>query len=253
MAPLIESVNALPLETFIDRYIPSYILDRTISVPYSRSDASERESNDNGTEQEYEDYSVQIHSAASIPERAFEACFALIKLTSSEAYKRSSNGWSPRKKRNEMKLTDMRYLLLVRKRNSVKSVESPESLSSEKDNDFGGFISFMTTYEDDVPVLYCYELHLDPKLQHKGLGKQLMGMFEDIGRDIGLDKTMLTVFKSNKSAMRFYERMGYVEDEFSPRPVKLRNGRTKDFDYMILSKSLLTNGIGHEQDLRVVW
>lgn len=253
MTPLVECVNALPLQTFINHYIPSHIRNRTISVPCSQSDTPESEHKSNDDEQEYEDYSIQIHSSASIPGAAFEACFGLIKLTSSDAYKRSTSGWSPRKKKNEMKLTDMRYLLLVRKRTGVDSTQSPESLLSGKDGDFGGFVSFMITYEDDIPVIYCYELHLAPKLQHKGLGKQLVNIFEDIGRNIGLDKSMLTVFKSNKSAMRFYERIGYVEDEFSPRPVKLRNGRTKEFDYMILSKSLSTNWNGHDQNMSVLW
>lgn len=255
MTPLVESVNALPLETFIDRYVPCHIHNRAISVPCSRSDTPESQNTSNDSEQQYEDYSIDIHSAASIPDRAFEACFALIKLTSSDAYKRSTTGWSPRRKKNEMKLTNMRYLVLTRKRTGAHGMETPGNLPGEKDDDLGGFASFMTTYEDGLPVVYCYELHLAPKLQHKGLGKKLVGMFEEIGRNIGLDKAMLTVFKSNKAAMKFYERIGYVEDEFSPRPVKLRNGRVKDFDYMILSKSLRNGNGQHGQDpnMGVLW
>lgn len=61
---------------------------------------------------------------------------------------------------------------------------------------------------------------------------------EDIGRRVGLEKTMLTVFKSNTKAVRFYKRCGFEIDEYSPQPRKLRNGTVKEPDYLILSKML---------------
>ena len=36
--------------------------------------------------------------------------------------------------------------------------------------------------------------------------------------------------------MRFYERLGYEKDEFSPEPRVLRNGTVVEIDYVILSK-----------------
>lgn len=65
-----------------------------------------------------------------------------------------------------------------------------------------------------------------------------MGQMEGIGRAVGLEKSMLTVFKSNEIARQFYERLGYEVDEYSPRPRTLRNGAIKDVDYLILSKVL---------------
>ena len=127
----------------------------------------------------------------------------------------------------------MRYILLVC--NAQKQSGPAEGKSKRG---IGGFLSFMVTYEDGVEVLYCYELHMAPVLQRMGLGKQLIGLYEEIGRNVGLGKGMLTVFKSNQTALRFYGKLGYDEDEFSPRPMRLRNGHMKDFDYMILSKDL---------------
>jgi len=105
-------------------------------------------------------------------------------------------------------------------------------------SDILGFLSFMTTYEDGKEVLYCYEIHIHPSLQGQGVGRHLMILFEETARRIGLAKTMLTVFKANRLALAFYERLGYEVDEFSPRPRRLRNGTVKEVDYLILSKVL---------------
>jgi ribosomal protein S18 acetylase RimI-like enzyme len=172
-------------------------------------------------------YKIDIQTADTIPEPDFEACFALIEQTSSNDYTSSSIGWSPIKKRKEMRLPDMRYLLLRRQ----------ETSPTERRTPVRGFGSFMTTYEDGKEVLYCYEIHLHPSLQGQGVGGQLMAFVEEIGRRIGLEKVMLTVFMANEPAVRFYEKLGYVVDEFSPQPRKLRNGRVKEADYLILSKA----------------
>ncbi|OAX84176.1 hypothetical protein ACJ72_01451 [Emergomyces africanus] len=237
---LVESVNALPLEEFINRYIPPRIREVSISVPAQTSTIF-----DQGR---YGNYSIEIHSSSSIPKKDLESCFLLVKLTSSEMYKHSTTGWSPVKKKNEMKLLDMRYMLLVRSTShtTAGTTELEPQKSPDKENlnpetgerELGGFLSFMVTYEDEIEVLYCYEIHLATELQHRGLGKILLGYFEEIGRNIGLRKAMLTVFKANGLAIRFYERLGYEEDEFSPKPMKLRNGNIREYDYMILSKNL---------------
>lgn len=101
-----------------------------------------------------------------------------------------------------------------------------------------GFLSFMLTYEDGHEVVYCYEIHLKPVLRGNGVGKQLIGMMEEVGRKAGVAKAMLTVFVENGGALRFYEKLGYEEDEFSPGPRKLRNGVVKNPTYIILSKGL---------------
>lgn len=46
-----------------------------------------------------------------------------------------------------MKLLDLKYLLIKR------------------DAKVEGFLSFMPTFEDGYPVIYCYEIHLSSALQ----------------------------------------------------------------------------------------
>lgn len=204
---------------------------------------------------------VDVYSAATISATDLEACLDLVEQTSSEAYIASSVGWSRTKKRKEMKLPDMKYLVLRdtpndsgssgrvpgEKQSDIVGNNAPSSLNENDESvsssgtgspNVLGFLSFMVTYEDGKEVVYCYEIHLSPTARGRGVGKLLMGRMEGIGRAVGLEKSMLTVFKSNETARRFYERLGYEVDEYSPRPRKLRNGTIKDVDYLILSKKL---------------
>jgi ribosomal protein S18 acetylase RimI-like enzyme len=186
-------------------------------------------------------YDISVYTAATIPATDLDACFKLIELTSSAAYKDSGMGWSASEKKKEMKLPDMKYMVLRRHATSdiPSGYENYEGDNQSSDTgEFAGFIEFMVTYEDGYEVLYCYEIHLMPEVQSLGLGEELMERFERIGRAIGLEKAMLTVFKSNSRALKFYMRVGYTEDESSPRPRKLRNGTVKEADYMIMSKNL---------------
>ena len=76
-----------------------------------------------------------------------DACFRLIKASSFEDYKKSKGGWKPNAKRKEMRLLDLKYIL-------VKDEDQIE-----------GLCSFMPTTEDEQFVIYCYEIHLAPSLQ----------------------------------------------------------------------------------------
>ncbi|KAK2752634.1 hypothetical protein FQN55_006747 [Onygenales sp. PD_40] len=240
---LVESVNDLPIDQFITHYVPATLHNLVLPVPTTYIPGTTPST----AEAEYDHYALEIYSSTSISKSDLDACFALVKLTSSETYKHSTTGWSPAKKKNEMKLLDMRYMLLVRQ-------DSGEEAGQDGGREIGGFLSFMVTYEDGIEVIYCYEIHLAPPLQHRGIGKILIGGYEDIGRKVGVKKCMLTVFKANVSGMRFYERLGYREDEFSPRPMKLRNGNTREFDYMILSKDLTGTESERQENRRyVVW
>ena len=65
----------------------------------------------------------------------------------------------------------------------------------------------------------------------------MMVLAEDVARRVGVEKVMLTCFKSNVEARRFYERLGYGIDESSPRDIKTR-GKVHKCDYVILSKDI---------------
>lgn len=50
-----------------------------------------------------------------------------------------------------------------------------------------------------------------------------------------VDKVMLSCFVANTGARAFYDKMGFETDSISPRSRKLRGGRTRELDYLILS------------------
>lgn len=159
------------------------------------------------------------------------ACLDLIEASSANDYNNAGMKWSLASKRKEMLLPDMRYLVIQER-----------SIRTDTNDDYFppvyGFVSYMITYEDGYEVVYIYEIHLQPEFCGLGIGKVLLGMVEDIGRTIKVEKAMLTVFKSNKGAVKWYDRMGYSVDDFSPQPRVMRNGTIKEPKYIILSKSL---------------
>jgi GNAT superfamily N-acetyltransferase len=116
-----------------------------------------------------------------------------------------------------------------------------QAAPSAYNNRILGFMSFMFTYDDpphdDREVLYIYEIHLHARLRGQGLGSNLIGFVEDVARECGVDKTMLTVFTANKGARRVYERKGYEMDECSPKDRVMRR-KTVEAEYVIMSKLL---------------
>jgi ribosomal protein S18 acetylase RimI-like enzyme len=171
----------------------------------------------------------------------------LIEETSQADYKASSTGWRPKAKRKEMREEDMQYLL-IRPWQHDEDTQSRDGNTKAKANLDGGdqsnterivaFASFMLTMEEDQAVIYIYEIHLDPSVRAIGVGKWLMRIVEEIGQKVGVNRSMLTVFTRNSTAENFYKRLGYSKDVISPTERKLRGGKVKRPDYLILSKNI---------------
>ncbi|TFB07294.1 hypothetical protein CCMA1212_000797 [Trichoderma ghanense] len=171
-------------------------------------------------------YSLEFLSSHELSKDDFKACFDIIELTSGADYKSSSVGWHPAMKKKEMKSPDLRYILVKDDTGTVK-----------------GFTSLMPTFENHEPVLYCYEVHLTPDLQGSGLGKHLMAQLIAIAENIpSTKKVMLTCFTSNANGLKFYEKLGFTKDEFSPRDRTLRGGKVVKPDYVILSRGTAHGG-----------
>jgi N-alpha-acetyltransferase 40 len=209
---LVESINSLSSPVFFSQFYSAFELQMTLRKGFVMTGADE----------------IRSTNIAGL-KRRLEQCLELIEATSAADYRASGMGWHPAKKRREMLLPDMRYIMLF----DNKKDPTPGS-----DLPLAGFVSFMITSEDGHEVIYCYEIHLVEQWRGKGFGKKLMSIVEHIGRKAGMEKSMLTVFKTNSRAIEMYQHMGYVEDEFSPEPRLLRNGTVKEPKYVILSKPL---------------
>ncbi|KAK1247172.1 hypothetical protein MKX07_002081 [Trichoderma sp. CBMAI-0711] len=175
-------------------------------------------------------YSLEFLSSHELSKDDFRSCFDIIELTSGADYRNSSVGWHPSMKKKEMRSPDLRYILVKDNQSTVK-----------------GFTSLMPTFENHEPVLYCYEVHLVPELQGSGLGKHLMAQLITIAENIpSTKKVMLTCFTSNASGLKFYEKLGFTKDAFSPRDRTLRGGKVVKPDYVILSRETAHGGVDGE-------
>src|SRR5690606_6362295 len=66
---------------------------------------------------------------------------------------------------------------------------------------------------------WIYQLAVDPKLRHHGLGRKLVRAAEDWLVERGVPKVQLMIRPTNVTVRRFYEAIGY---ELTPRLVMAR-------------------------------
>lgn len=84
-------------------------------------------------------------------------------------------------KRREMVAPEARYIFVYEEaleRTSATCVEERGPITML------GFLHFRFLIEEELPVLYVYELQLEPRVQGKGLGKFLMQLIELIARKV---------------------------------------------------------------------
>ncbi|RLN63777.1 hypothetical protein BBJ28_00011110, partial [Nothophytophthora sp. Chile5] len=145
----------------------------------------------------------------SAPARSLSAAtrdhvVALFEANMKALYQESDWGYDAAAKRVELFEDEARYLLAFDKDGDAASPPI-------------GFAHFRFVEDDGVPVLYLYEVQLASTAQRRGLGKFLMQLLQLVARRHGMELMVLTVFKSNSGAMRFYrDRLGFAVDETSP-------------------------------------
>lgn len=174
------------------------------------------------------DLVIDYYSVTDLPNELHEWTFNLVKSNLRDMYEKSNGGWNEEEKRKEMLTPQARYLI-------ARSVSDPK--------DYKGFLLFQMvqeeTMDDDIMAncAYCYEIQLTESARRKGLGEFLMKLLEQIGSHWKMDKVMLTVFKSNKGAFKFYtDKLGFKLDEISPGAC-LPRYKARLFDYELLSKT----------------
>lgn len=90
-------------------------------------------------------------------------------------------------KRREMVDPEACYIFVHGVANSNAGEITVEDTSTSCQEDSGslvGFVHYRFVLEEEVPVLYVYELQLEPRVQGKGLGKRLMELIELMAKKV---------------------------------------------------------------------
>lgn len=88
-------------------------------------------------------------------------------------------------KRKELVAPSSRYIFVYEVLNaSASEVERTITNSLENRGPMVGFVHYRFVIEDDLPLLYVYELQLESRVQGKGLGKFLMHLIEIIAQKV---------------------------------------------------------------------
>eukprot|EP01128_Nolandella_sp_AFSM9_P012319 TRINITY_DN9159_c0_g1_i1.p1 TRINITY_DN9159_c0_g1~~TRINITY_DN9159_c0_g1_i1.p1 ORF type:complete len:224 (-),score=60.10 TRINITY_DN9159_c0_g1_i1:141-812(-) len=132
----------------------------------------------------------------------FEWAFRLTKVNMEDLYN-NAWGWNDKHKVDEMKEDQALYIIAF-DNSTTKPV---------------GFFHFRFQQDDekDTEICYLYEIQVEAELQGKGLGAFFMVILQIIAKKNAMKFVLLTVFKGNTGAMKFYRnKMNYSVDETSP-------------------------------------
>mmetsp|Transcript_38717 Transcript_38717/g.77653 ORF Transcript_38717/g.77653 Transcript_38717/m.77653 type:complete len:180 (+) Transcript_38717:170-709(+) len=108
-------------------------------------------------------------------------------------------GWDGDVKRGELQSPKARFIL-----SSLQHADC-----QPKPN---GFIHYRFVSDERRPVLYVFEIQIDSSSQGLGVGRHLMNAAEKTAKAAGMSFVLLTVFKHNAEALKFYKKLGYSLD-----------------------------------------
>ena len=140
-------------------------------------------------------------------------CYGLLEANMKDIYE---DDWNGDEKRRELCHEDARIMVA---RSGGENV---------------GFVHMRFIFEEDVEVLYCYELQLTSAVQRKGLGQRMMKMCELLAMKLNLKGVMLTTFKNNPAATAFYSKLKYENSPISPSWVNPL--AASEYSYEIMQK-----------------
>jgi len=122
-----------------------------------------------------------------------------------KSYYESAWGWSRDDKMKELFTRDAHFIII---RNNTN------------DNNIVGFAMYRFLWDDDeepeFPCLYLMELNILSECRGHGIGKYIIDLLFKIQNRWNLWKVMLTCFIENEPAMKFYMKLGFGIDVYSP-------------------------------------
>ena len=110
-------------------------------------------------------------------------------------------GWSDKNMKKEISDSRMRFLVAT----------------DDKTGKDLAFASFRFDLDFNEPVLYCYELQADSKLESKDIKKFLMHILHLIAIKFAMHKVLITVTKNNECMMKYFiEQLNYKDNPSGP-------------------------------------
>lgn len=151
-------------------------------------------------------------ASSDLPALTLQHLMSLFETNMGEFYRNSSWGLDLKEKEDEFRHPKARFLLLVTTTESTPAIAFNESCEKEEGGrmqELAAFVHFRFCYDDDDQpehaVVYVYEIQVSERFRQQGLGSRLMAAVESMAKAVDLPKVMLTVFKTNTSALQFYQ------------------------------------------------
>lgn len=180
-------------------------------------------------------FNYYLARSDQINDKLYSRLMGLFESLMRTMYEQSSWGWDQEDKLSEFKHSRTRVIIVTQ---SDTAADPSTSVTSNvlpgEDESIVGFMNFRfeTGANKEECALYVYELHVDVEHQRQGLGEELMRMAKVLAHEFKMDKIMLTVFRFNEPASKFYNKLKFAEDKSSPAK--------NEADYMILSSKIKT-------------
>lgn len=99
-------------------------------------------------------------------------------------------------KYREMVAPEAHYIFVYEVPTLTSNKEKRLTPTIEHKGDVAGFVHYRFILEEELPVLYVYELQLEQRIQGKGLGKFLMQLLELIAHKVVCLLTFKLYFSS---------------------------------------------------------
>jgi len=162
------------------------------------------------------DLNIETTRVTDLDDFSKEWLMDLLRANMKDMYEKSEWGWNERNKSEEM-FDDAAWYLVAREGENKTPV---------------AFAHFRYDMDYDDEVLYVYEIQLEECARRKGLGKFMMTVLELLSHKADMRKIMLTCFKHNPLAHKFFKgNLKYERDE-----TNLEDDVYEQADYEILSK-----------------
>jgi GNAT superfamily N-acetyltransferase len=208
---------------------------------------------------------LRYGTAKHVGHEVIQSCFNLLK-SNMEVFYNAAWSWKDKVKMNELQSSSARIISIwqdSRLPSEPSAAESPCASDSNsedagesaaagedcgwetEDDDCEASLHAFAHYrfcmeegilsadsDEQLPVLYIWEMQVSDKCRGRGFGRMLMDMLTAVARAASMHSLVLTVFSSNKPAIAFYKHMGF--DHAMDCPSRTQS----DSPHFILSKQV---------------